>query len=242
MPSSRRCARGPGGEYVYLREAFGPLAGFLAGWTSFVAGFSGAIAAGAVGFRRLPGTAPARGRRHGALGRRAARRRRSLSVSPQALVALAVIGVLTAVHLVGLGPGRLAQNVLAVMKVALLVAFVAAGFVAGQGSTANFSEAGEAVSGAGWLLAPPARDVCVHGLERRHLPGRGDPEPGPQRPRSPWGWGTTVVVVIYMFLNLLYVYALPVTEFGAAGHNGGRRGPAPVRSGRGGPGRRGPRR
>ena len=33
-----------GGEYVYLREAFGPVAGFLTGWTSFVAGFSGAIA------------------------------------------------------------------------------------------------------------------------------------------------------------------------------------------------------
>ena len=37
-----------GGEYVYLREAFGPLAGFLTGWTSFVAGFSGAMAASAV--------------------------------------------------------------------------------------------------------------------------------------------------------------------------------------------------
>ena len=36
-----------GGEYVYLREAFGPLAGFLTGWTSFIAGFSGAIAASA---------------------------------------------------------------------------------------------------------------------------------------------------------------------------------------------------
>src|SRR5258708_20713037 len=38
-----------GGEYVYLREAFGGLAAFLTGWTSFVAGFSGAIAAGGVG-------------------------------------------------------------------------------------------------------------------------------------------------------------------------------------------------
>src|SRR5258708_36751399 len=37
-----------GGEYVYLRDAFGPLAAFLTGWTSFIAGFSGAIAASAV--------------------------------------------------------------------------------------------------------------------------------------------------------------------------------------------------
>ncbi len=37
-----------GGEYVYLREAFGNLAAFLTGWTSFVAGFTGAIAASAI--------------------------------------------------------------------------------------------------------------------------------------------------------------------------------------------------
>ena len=37
-----------GGDYVYLREAYGPLAGFMTGWTSFIAGFAGAMAASAI--------------------------------------------------------------------------------------------------------------------------------------------------------------------------------------------------
>lgn len=39
-----------GGEYVYLHRAYGPLIGFLSGWTSFAVGFSAAIAAGAMSF------------------------------------------------------------------------------------------------------------------------------------------------------------------------------------------------
>ena len=47
MPSSRRCGPKAGGEYVYLDAAYGRVAAFLTGWTSFVAGFAGAIAANA---------------------------------------------------------------------------------------------------------------------------------------------------------------------------------------------------
>ena len=205
-----------GGEYVYLREAFGPLAGFLTGWTSFVAGFSGAIAAGAVGFatylgRLLPAAGDTQPWAAVPLGVVI------LSVSPQALVALAVIGVLTTVHLVGLGPGRVAQNVLAVMKIALLVAFVVAGFAAGQGSSANFSEAGEAVSGAGWLLALLPVMFAYTGWNAASYLAEEIRNPGRNVPLA-LGLGTCAVVVVYMLLNLLYVYALPVTEFGAAGH------------------------
>jgi len=42
-----------GGEYIFLREAYGPVVAFLSGWTSFFAGFGGAIAAAAAGLRRL---------------------------------------------------------------------------------------------------------------------------------------------------------------------------------------------
>ena len=63
-----------GGEYVYLRDAYGPAAGFLSGWTSFVAGFSGAIAASAIALADYTGRfIPGGGRFHAAADRAAAR-------------------------------------------------------------------------------------------------------------------------------------------------------------------------
>ena len=59
-----------GGEYVYLRAAFGRLAAFLTGWTSFVAGFSGAIAASAVVLAFYVGRFVPGGRRRDAAPRR----------------------------------------------------------------------------------------------------------------------------------------------------------------------------
>src|SRR6185436_11050646 len=105
-----------GGEYVYLRSAFGPLAAFLTGWTSFVAGFSGAIASNALALagylgRFVPGAADERPLFSIPLPFL------PLVVSPKAIVALAAIAGLSIIHLRGLGPGRLVQNLLAVLKV-----------------------------------------------------------------------------------------------------------------------------
>src|SRR5437867_327740 len=92
-----------GGEYVYLREAYGRVAAFLTGWTSFVAGFSGAIAAGGVALAEYIGRfAPAAGDRTPPLS--LAVPRVPLVVAPPAIVAVLRLSALSFVHLPGSGP------------------------------------------------------------------------------------------------------------------------------------------
>ncbi|MEE2636262.1 MAG: amino acid permease [Acidobacteriota bacterium] len=205
-----------GGEYVYLREAFGPMLAFLTGWTSFVAGFSGAIAVGGVGIatylgRVLPvaaDTTPLVALPLGLV---------TLSLSPQAIVALAAIALLTAVHVCGLGPGRILQDFLAAAKIVLLVIFVVVGFTWGQGSFTHFSETAGPVEGSRWLLALLPVMFAYSGWNAAAYLAEEIREPGRNVPLA-LGLGTVVVVAIYVLLNLLYVYALPVTDFVVGGH------------------------
>jgi len=200
-----------GGEYVYLREAFGPLAAFLTGWTSFVAGFSGAIAASAVALtsylgRFLPAASNSQPLAAVALGPL------TLSVSPRAIVALTVIVSLTAVHVVGIGPGRLVQNLLAGMKIALLVVFVGIGFTLGKGSWEPATSGFEPVSGSSWLLALLPVMFAYSGWNAAAYLAEEVKDPERNVPLA-LGLGTVMVVAIYVMLNLLYLYALPVAEF-----------------------------
>ena len=206
-----------GGEYVYLREAFGPTAGFLTGWTSFVAGFSGAMAASAVGLasylgRFLPAAADTRPLLALPLGLI------TLTVTPQAVVALTAIAGLTVIHVIGIGPGRLVQNILAGLKVALLVTFVAIGFTLGEGSGAHFAESGDPVAASSWLLALLPVMFAYSGWNAAAYLAGEIRDPGRNVPLA-LGLGTVVVVVTYLMLNLLYVYAMPVAEFVTVGGN-----------------------
>ena len=199
-----------GGEYVYLREAFGPVAGFLTGWTSFVAGFSGAIAASAVGLasylgRFLPAAADTRPFFQLPFGFV------TLTLSPQSVVALTAIATLSVVHVVGVGPGRVVQNVLAGLKVLLLMAFIALGFSIGQGTGANFIAASGAIAPSNWVLALIPVMFSYSGWNAAAYVAEEMRDPGRNVPLA-LGIGTVVVVVVYLLLNLLYIYALPVAE------------------------------
>ncbi len=202
-----------GGEYVYLREGYGPLAAFLTGWTSFVAGFAGAIAAGALGAADYLGrfvpvardvtplfTVPLPGF--------------PLVFSPRTIVALAAIFGLAFIHVRGLGPGRIVQNTLAAVKVGALALFVAIGLGFGRGSVAHLTEA----PSAGTFNLPLAFIIVMFaysGWNAASYVAEEIREPGRNVPRA-LGIGTAAVVLVYLGLNVLYLYAVPIGEIGTA--------------------------
>jgi APA family basic amino acid/polyamine antiporter len=199
-----------GGEYVYLRAAFGRLAAFLTGWTSFVAGFSGAIAASAVVLAFYVGRfVPA------------ANDATPLLVIPvpfvpltfsrQALVALAAIALMAWIHLRGVGPGRLVMNILAGLKVSALLIFIALGLSLGAGSASNLVQSAGPASGAAWLLALIPVMFTYAGWNAAAYVAEEIHEPGRNVPRA-LALGTLAVVAIYFLLNLLFLYVLPVAE------------------------------
>ncbi|MFW5947609.1 MAG: APC family permease [Gemmatimonadota bacterium] len=215
-----------GGEYLYIREAFGPLAGFLSGWTSLVAGFSGAIAAAAVGFavyldRLVPGAGAAE-----PLVELAGVAGVGFTVSPRTLVALAVIGLFTAVHARGLGAGRVTQQLLAWLNVGTILLLVVLGLVgdAGTGASATAS------TGAGSSSGTDPGDVLValvlvmftySGWNAAAYVAGEFRAPGRTLPRALLG-GTAVVTVLYLALNLLYVRVLGVDGVASAEATGDR--------------------
>jgi APA family basic amino acid/polyamine antiporter len=199
-----------GGEYVYLRAAYGRLAAFLTGWTSFVAGFSGAIAASAVVLasyvgRFVPAAADSTPIVTLPLPYV------PLVVSRQALVALLAIALMAWIHRRGVGPGRLVGNILAALKVSALLIFIALGFSIGAGSTANLQQGAGSWTGAGWLLALVPVMFTYSGWNAASYLAEEIRNPERNLPRA-LGLGTLAVIAIYVLLNLLYLYVLPVGE------------------------------
>ena len=200
-----------GGEYVYLREAFGRLAAFLSGWTSFIAGFSGAIASSAVILASYLGRFfPGAGNSTPFLSVPIIPGTLTFSVSPQTVVALAAIYGMAWVHLRGVGPGRLVGNILATLKVSALLLFIAFGFSLGQGSAANLTQGGDVVL-KGWLLALIPVMFTYSGWNAASYVAEEVRDPGRNVPRA-LALGTGAVVVLYLLLNALYIYVIPVDQ------------------------------
>jgi len=199
-----------GGEYVYIRNAFGPLAGFLSGWTSFVAGFSGAIAAAAVGFgayldRLIPGAGDAAPLFELSIAFA------SVEVSPRVLVGLALIALLTAAHARGLRAGRVTQNALAALSALLILGLILAAFLSPGAGPVSAAVAAPR-SGESRLLV--ALVLVMFTYSGWNAPAYVAGEMRAPRPSLRTGvlLGTLCVTLLYLGLNLAYLRAVPYGE------------------------------
>jgi len=212
-----------GGQYVFLRESMGPLMGFLYGWTLFVVIQTGTIAAVAVAFGRFlgvlwPDITPDRfgwfpqfdvNTPGGAI---------QLGLSPQRLIALVTIWILTWINLRGVKEGKIVQTTLTVVKTGALAALillgltigrsadaVAANFGAGSFNTVAFSSVfmiafGSALVGS--LFASDAWNNVTFAAAEVHEPRR-------NLPRALL-YGTGLVSLLYILANVAYLSVLPL--------------------------------
>jgi APA family basic amino acid/polyamine antiporter len=133
-----------GGQYLYLREAFSPLLGFLYGWTLFFVIQTGLIAAVAVAFSRFAGVfCPAISEQNYLFPPWHLTPGYAVSLSTAQLTGVLMIAVLTATNICGLRYGKFVQNLFTVTKTGALLGLIGAGLALGwnaEAVSANFGD------------------------------------------------------------------------------------------------------
>lgn len=215
-----------GGQYVYLREAYNPLVGFLYGWTSFLVIQTGTIAAVAVAFARFTAVlVPSLGEQNILLeiGK--------FHVSAAQLFAILSIAVLTYVNSRGLREGKFVQNVFTIAKTAALIGLILLGILIGrnaQAIDANLAHFWDAT----WTKVSNGQIVSVESLSGLMiLAAIGASMVGSLFSSDAWNnitftagevinpkrniplslaLGTGIVTLLYLLANVAYILVLPV--------------------------------
>ena len=185
-----------GGDYVYLREAFHPLAGFLVGWVTFFVIYAGTIATLAAGFSAGLGVFI------------------SLSPAAEILVSIALVLALSVLNIAGVRWGALANNATAYVKIGALVIFALLAPLVGDGDLSNLTgrgagSAGIGLSAFGLALAPVLFSYL--GWNSSIYVASEVRDPGRNVPRSLF-LGLALCTSIYLMVNGAYLYTLPVDE------------------------------
>ena len=224
-----------GGQYVYLREAFSPLWGFLYGWTLLLVIQTGTIAAVAVGFARYTGVLIPWFSESNYLIPPIRVGGYALSLSTAQLLGLAMIALLTYMNTRGLRLGKLVQNIFTTAKTGALIALIVLGLVVGLKSGAgadNFRDfwtvrGGLQEVGAGLTAATAFGlfvGICVAQTQSlfsadawNNITFTAGEVVNPRRnvPLS-LAFGTFLVIGLYLLANVAYLATLPFTAIQTA--------------------------
>ena len=151
-----------GGQYVYLREAFSPLWGFLYGWTLFMVIQTGTIAAVAVGFARYSGYLfPWFAEDHYLIAPIHITTGYAVSLSTVQLLGIALVALLTWTNTRGLEWGKLIQNTFTTAKTGALLALIAVGLLFGWNQAAVGSNFGDLWTPRGATPVAPGIEVTT---------------------------------------------------------------------------------
>ena len=194
-----------GGEYVYVSRAFGPAAGFMSGWVALIVGFAAPTAGGALGFASyVHALAPA---------------------LPTLGVEIALIVVLTAVHMFDVRFGAQLQTGLAGLVVAVIVVFVVAALVTGGMAFTNLAAAAPQAASPRDIGAVATAGAFAVGLVQISYAYSGwngaayvageVRDPARALPRA-LVIGTGLVTLLYLLLNVVFLCAVPPAAL--AGH------------------------
>ena len=203
-----------GGQYVYLREAYGDLVAFLYGWMLFSVANGGSIAALSVASAAYTGQVfPIVSQDHIVL------QVLGITITRAHVFGLLLIAILTYVNVVGLRWGTLLQNLSTWTKFAAMAAFVVLGFAVGKGDWSHFRAHGVGLS----MGLHPTQLISVMGIALIAVFWAYDgwvyitwvagevKEPRRNVPLA-MVLGVIVVGLMYMAMNMTYLYALPLGE------------------------------
>ena len=213
-----------GGQYVYLREAFGPGTAFLYGWTLFLVIQTGFHAAVSIAFAKYLGV----------LGLPVGESDVLLTIGPisissASLVACVVIAVLTAINCLGVREGAMLQDVLTVLKVAAVVGLVLLGLASPTASLDHFTptfstELGPVAeaAGLGFLAAcgvAMSKTLFAYDAWNTVTFAAGEiRDPEKNLPRSLL-LGTVITTLAYTAAAATYLYVLSPAEMAAVPEN-----------------------
>ncbi len=215
-----------GGQYVYLRDAFNPLIGFLYGWTLFMIIQTGTIAAVAVAFAKFTAVLiPWFGTDNKLLNIF------GLKISAAQFLAILNIALLTYINIRGLREGKFVQDIFTITKIAALAGLIFLGFVAGsniEAVTANFTNMWNAEwlhmkdGGIEWVQSLSGLSIVIAvGVAMvgslfasdawNNVTFTAGETKNPKRniPLSLF-FGTLIVTVLYILVNFSYLLVLPL--------------------------------
>ena len=207
-----------GGLYVYLREAYGPLFGFLFGWILFLVYMTGGIAGLAAAFAEYFGVFfPSLSTKVLIFSKTITIFNKTItySVSAGQLVAMAVILLLSAVNYVGLIFGKIIQNIFTVIKIGTLILFILFGFTIGKTTSIDFSMNPGGINVTqlfvGFGIALIAVSWAFDGWNNINFMA-GEIKNPKRNLTLALIFGTLGITILYVLINMVYLFAIPIDQ------------------------------